>query len=129
MNESDPQQKFKTQLHLLKVPANEREANIIAIYAVLINEQLIGHIDNVPNIFLQIKSIIENINLNDGADIAKSLCLIKEKIEDSNENYTNKNIADIISAFSKKNNFTFRQIRNELAQSNAEIKSILNSYD
>ncbi|HCC3110749.1 TPA: hypothetical protein JD743_003010, partial [Legionella pneumophila] len=76
----------------------------------------------------QIKSIIENINLDDD-DIARSICLIKEKIENSNENYTNKNIMDFLNAFSKKSDLTFRQIRQELAKSNSEMKKILDTYD
>ncbi|HEO1431195.1 TPA: hypothetical protein VAH92_003017, partial [Legionella pneumophila] len=75
-----------------------------------------------------IKSIIENINLDDD-DIARSICLIKEKIENSNENYTNKNIMDFLNAFSKKSDLTFRQIRQELAKSNSEMKKILDTYD
>ncbi|HEL8434728.1 TPA: hypothetical protein U0D75_003081, partial [Legionella pneumophila] len=54
---------------------------------------------------------------------------IKEKIENSNENYTNKNIMDFLNAFSKKSDLTFRQIRQELAQSNSEMKKILDTYD
>lgn len=129
MNNLKSQQAIKVKVNVLRIPANEREANIVAVYAILINEQLIGNIDNIPNIIWQIKSTIENINLDDADDIAKSICIIKEKIENSNENYTNKNILDIINAFHKKTNTTFKQIRNELAQSNAQMKNILDSYD
>ncbi|HCJ1080925.1 TPA: hypothetical protein NQN54_002650 [Legionella pneumophila] len=122
------QKDMKVKVNVLRIPANEREANIVAVYAILINKDLMGNIDNIPNVIWQIKSMIENINLDDD-DIARSICLIKEKIENSNENYTNKNIMDFLNAFSKKSDLTFRQIRQELAQSNSEMKKILDTYD
>ncbi|HCX3283386.1 TPA: hypothetical protein OZM51_002766 [Legionella pneumophila] len=124
------QKDMKVKVNVLRIPANEREANIVAVYAILINKDLMGNIDNIPNVIWQIKSMIENINLDDDDDdIARSICLIKEKIENSNENYTNKNIMDFLNAFSKKSDLTFRQIRQELAQSNSEMKKILDTYD
>ncbi|WP_230317607.1 hypothetical protein, partial [Legionella pneumophila] len=122
------QQDMKVKVNVLRIPANEREANIVAVYSILINKDLMGDMDHIPNVIWQIKSIIENINLDDD-DIARSICLIKEKIENSNENYTNKNIMDFLNAFSKKSDLTFRQIRQELAQSNSEMKKILDAYD
>ncbi|HAT8179506.1 TPA: hypothetical protein JA361_08545 [Legionella pneumophila] len=129
MNILKAQQDMKVKVNVLRIPTNEREANIVAVYAVLINKELMGNIDDIPNVIWQIKSIIENINLDDDDDIAKSICLIKEKIENSNENYANKNIMDFINAFRKKSDFTFRQIRHELAQSNPAMKNILDTYD
>lgn len=123
------QQDMKVKVNVLRIPANEREANIVAVYSILINKDLMGDMDYIPNVIWQIKSIIENINLDDDDDIARSICLIKEKIENSNENYTNKNIMDFLNAFSKKSDLTFRQIRQELAQSNSEMKKILDAYD
>ncbi|HDV5710516.1 TPA: hypothetical protein RJD49_002225 [Legionella pneumophila] len=128
MNIVKVQQDMKVKVNVLRIPANEREANIVAVYSILINKDLMGDMDHIPNVIWQIKSIIENINLDDD-DIARSICLIKEKIENSNENYTNKNIMDFLNAFSKKSDLTFRQIRQELAQSNSEMKKILDTYD
>ncbi|HAT8702849.1 hypothetical protein [Legionella pneumophila] len=125
------QKDMKVKVNVLRIPANEREANIVAVYSILINKDLMGDMDHIPNVIWQIKSIIENINLDDDDDddIARSICLIKEKIENSNENYTNKNIMDFLNAFSKKSDLTFRQIRQELAKSNSEMKKILDTYD
>ncbi|HAT1776504.1 hypothetical protein D7217_14065 [Legionella pneumophila] len=123
------QQDMKVKVNVLRIPANERETNIVAVYSILINKDLMGDMDHIPNVIWQIKSIIENINLDDDNDIARSICLIKEKIENSNKNYTNKNIIDFLNAFSKKSDLTFRQIRQELAQSNSEMKKILDTYD
>ncbi|MFO9097682.1 hypothetical protein SC946_08290 [Legionella pneumophila serogroup 1] len=128
MNIVKAQHDMKVKVNVLRIPANEREANIVAVYSILINKDLMGDMDHIPNVIWQIKSIIENINLDDD-DIARSICLIKEKIENSNENYTNKNIMDFLNAFSKKSDLTFRQIRQELAQSNSEMKKILDTYD
>lgn len=61
--------------------------------------------------------------------ILQSPFVYKEKIENSNENYIDKNILDFINAFRKKSDLTFRQIRYELAQSNAEMKKIMDTYD
>ncbi|HCC3079006.1 TPA: hypothetical protein JD737_001026 [Legionella pneumophila] len=122
------QKDMKVKVNVLRIPANEREANIVAVYSILINKDLMGDMDHIPNVIWQIKSIIENINLDDD-DIARSICLIKEMIENSNENYTNKNIMDFLNAFSKKSDLTFRQIRQELAKSNSEMKKILDTYD
>ncbi|HGJ5226012.1 TPA: hypothetical protein ACJXEA_000030 [Legionella pneumophila subsp. fraseri] len=73
MEISKAQHNMKVKVNVLRIPANEREANIVAVYAVLINKDLMGNIDSIPNVIWQIKSIIENINLDD--DIAKSICL------------------------------------------------------
>ncbi|HEN5509088.1 TPA: hypothetical protein U6300_002638, partial [Legionella pneumophila] len=77
------QQDMKVKVNVLRIPANEREANIVAVYSILINKDLMGDMDHIPNVIWQIKSIIENINLDDDDDIARSICLIKEKIENS----------------------------------------------
>ncbi|HAT6976813.1 TPA: hypothetical protein F8R96_11920 [Legionella pneumophila] len=129
MNISKAQQHMKVKVNVLRIPANEREANIVAVYAILINKDLMGNIDHIPNIIWQIKSIIENINLDDDDDITMSICSIKEKIKNSNEKCTNKNIMDFLNAFSKNSDLTFRQIRHELAQCNSEMKKILDTYD
>ncbi|HAU1344334.1 TPA: hypothetical protein K0O60_003062, partial [Legionella pneumophila] len=70
------QKDMKVKVNVLRIPANEREANIVAVYAILINKDLMGNIDNIPNVIWQIKSMIENINLDDDDDIARSICLI-----------------------------------------------------
>ncbi|HAU0141520.1 TPA: hypothetical protein JBE92_13555, partial [Legionella pneumophila] len=59
------QKDMKVKVNVLRIPANEREANIVAVYAILINKDLMGNIDNIPNVIWQIKSMIENINLDD----------------------------------------------------------------
>ncbi|HBD7371134.1 TPA: hypothetical protein KKX38_002986, partial [Legionella pneumophila] len=64
------QKDMKVKVNVLRIPANEREANIVAVYAILINKDLMGNIDNIPNVIWQIKSMIENINLDDDDDIA-----------------------------------------------------------
>lgn len=123
------QRNIKVSLNVLRIPANEREANIVAVYAAIINEKLIGAMGNIPDIILQIRSVIENINLDDEDDIAESLCLIREKIENSNEDSTNEHVTNILRIFSKKGKLTFKQIREDLAQSNEEIKNTLSLYD
>lgn len=45
------QQDMKVKVNVLRIPANEREANIVAVYSILINKDLMGDMDGNPPIF------------------------------------------------------------------------------
>ncbi|HEL8629202.1 TPA: hypothetical protein U0E97_003274, partial [Legionella pneumophila] len=49
------QQDMKVKVNVLRIPANEREANIVAVYSILINKDLMGDMDHIPNVIWQIK--------------------------------------------------------------------------
>lgn len=51
------QKDMKVKVNVLRIPANEREANIVAVYSILINKDLMGDMDHIPNVIWQIKEL------------------------------------------------------------------------
>ncbi|WP_115705004.1 hypothetical protein [Legionella sainthelensi] len=118
--------KVKVRINIIRIPTNEREENILAVYTVLNNTDLIRNQDgSTPNIMKEIRDIVGNLDPSKEEDIAQAIIEIKNKIIHSEgSNYT-KNALDIINAFSKPSCCDFQKIRAELT-ANHTMSEIMN---
>lgn len=121
---------LKVKLNVTKIPAYEREANIIAIYSLLMKDDLFkDDKGEAPQIISEIKKILENIDLDNEKEISESILKIKKKIKNAPYYSSNSNVHDLLYVFSCVTNLTYKTIRSALCTANETMKNILSSYD
>lgn len=104
--------KNKVTVSIMKIPANEREENIFAVYTVLKNDELLRNPDSsVPAIIKTIRDIMVNIDPSKEENISNAIIEIKRKIAENKDNNYNQNADDIIKAFTKASCCDFQKIR------------------
>lgn len=104
--------KNKVTISIMKIPANEREENIFAVYTVLMNDELLRNSDrSVPAIIKTIRDIVVNIDPSKEENITNAIIEIKTKIAENKDNNYNQNADDIIKAFAKSSCCDFQKIR------------------
>ncbi|WP_165397051.1 SidE phosphodiesterase domain-containing protein [Legionella sainthelensi] len=116
----------KVRINIMRIPRNEREENILAVYSVLNNNDLIRNQDgSIPNIIKEIQDIVGKLDPSKEEEIANAILVIKGKIIHSGESGSTENVSDIINAFSKPGCCDFKKIRAELAE-NPSMNDIMN---
>ncbi|HIG0326665.1 TPA: hypothetical protein ACX87D_000529 [Legionella pneumophila] len=119
--------KVKVRINIIKIPANEREENILAVYSALNNDELIRNKDgSIPNLIKEIRDIVGKLDPSKEEDIANAIIEIKSKIIQSRESNYTENARDIINAFAKPGCCDFHEIRANL-NSNPAINEIMSS--
>lgn len=117
--------KNKVTLSITKIPLNEREENIFAVYMVLKNDELLRNSDrSVPAIIKTIRDIVANIDPSKEENISNAIIEIKRKIAENKDNNYNENADDIIKAFAKPSCCDFQKIRAALT-ANPKIDEIM----
>ncbi|HAU1320176.1 TPA: hypothetical protein F8R96_04385 [Legionella pneumophila] len=118
--------KAKVRISIMKIPANEREENILAVYTVLKNDELLrNQSGSVPTIIKEIRDIVGKIDPSDEENIANAIIEIKRKIADNSDNNYNENTHDIINALNNPSCCDFRKIRAALT-ANPAMDEIMN---
>lgn len=133
-HDTDPRQEIltlpdKTKVHIsiMKIPVNEREENILAVYTVLKNDELLRNQDgSVPTIIKDIRDMVGKIDPSKEENIANAIIEIKRKIAENKDNNYNQNAHDVIKAFAKPSCCDFQKIRAALS-ANPAIEEIMNS--
>lgn len=107
--------KNKVTMSVTKIPLNEREENILAVYTVLKNDELLRNVDGtVPAIIKTMRDIVANIDPSREENISNALIEIKRRITENKDNNYNEPVGDIIEAFAKPSCCDFRKIRTAL---------------
>lgn len=102
----------KVRINIMRIPRNEREENILAVYSVLNNNDLIRNQDgSIPNIIKEIQDIVGKLDPSKEEEIANAILVIKGKIIHSGESGSTENVSDIINAFSKPGCCDFKNSR------------------
>ncbi|KTC89204.1 hypothetical protein [Legionella cincinnatiensis] len=102
---------LKLKLNVTKIPVDEREANIFAIYSLLSKEDLFKGAEGIlPQVITKIKNIIENIDLDNEIEICESILKIKEEIKNHLNDASNSNLNDLLTAFNCTTNLTYKTI-------------------
>ncbi|HFF3664006.1 TPA: hypothetical protein ACGCO1_002619 [Legionella pneumophila] len=118
--------KAKVRISIMKIPANEREENILAVYTVLENDELLRNQGgSVPTIIKEIRDIVGKIDPSNEENIANAIIEIKRKIADNSDNNYNENAHDIINALNNPSCCDFRKIRAALT-ANSAMDEIMN---
>ncbi|HDU8260129.1 hypothetical protein [Legionella pneumophila] len=118
--------KAKVRISIMKIPANEREENILAVYTVLKNVELLRNKGgSVPTIIKEIRDIVGKIDPSNEENIANAIIEIKRKIADNSDNNYNENAHDIVNALNKPSCCDFRKIRAALT-ANPAMDEIMN---
>ncbi|MFO2806087.1 hypothetical protein SC404_10810 [Legionella pneumophila serogroup 1] len=118
--------KAKVRISIMKIPANEREENILAVYTVLENDELLRNQGgSVPTIIKEIRDIVGKIDPSNEENIAHAIIEIKRKIADNSDNNYNENAHDIINALNNPSCCDFRKIRAALT-ANPAMDEIMN---
>ncbi|WP_115701894.1 hypothetical protein [Legionella sainthelensi] len=118
--------KTKTQINIMKIPANEREENILAVYIVLKNDELLKNQEgSVPELIKEIREIVGKLNPSKEGDIANAIIEIKRKIGESRESQYGENAQSLIEAFAKPSCCDFQKIRAALS-TNPAMDEIMN---
>ncbi len=107
---------FQMKVNILKIPIDERSANILAVYN-LLNDPLMNNQDGlVPKIIEDIKKLVGEIDPESETSICKSICDIKENISATKSNGLNSHAQAVLEVFSKSSSTDFRSIRNSLSE-------------
>ncbi|HBC0463199.1 TPA: hypothetical protein I8Y81_000324 [Legionella pneumophila] len=118
--------KAKVRISIMKIPANEREENILAVYTVLKNDELLRNQGgSVPTIIKEIRDIVGKIDPSEEENIATAIIEIKRKIANNSDNNYNENAHDIIKALNNPSCCDFRKIRAALT-ANPAMDEIMN---
>ncbi|HAU1603530.1 TPA: hypothetical protein JBJ19_01460 [Legionella pneumophila] len=118
--------KAKVRISIMKIPANEREENILTVYTVLENDELLRNQGgSVPTIIKEIRDIVGKIDPSNEENIANAIIEIKRKIADNSDNNYNENAHDIINALNNPSCCDFRKIRAALT-ANSAMDEIMN---
>lgn len=118
--------KTKVHISIMKIPANEREENILAVHTVLRNDELLRNQDgSVPTIIKEIRDIVGKIDPSEEENIANAIIEIKRKIADNSDHNSNENARDVIKAFESPSCCDFRKIRAALT-ANPAMDEIMN---
>ncbi|HBC0464177.1 TPA: hypothetical protein RG395_001800 [Legionella pneumophila] len=118
--------KAKVRINIIKIPANEREANILAVYKVLSDDNLMKNKDgSVPNIIKEICEIVGKLDPENEGEIASAILEIKTKIAHSEDNISD-NARDVLNGFAKSSSCDFQKIRAALSE-NLAMDEIMNN--
>ncbi|HAT9100976.1 TPA: hypothetical protein JBB53_06160 [Legionella pneumophila subsp. pneumophila] len=118
--------KTKVHISIMKIPANEREENILAVHTALRNDELLRNQDgSVPGIIKEIRDIVGKIAPSEEENIAHAIIEIKRKIADNSDHNYNENARDVIKAFESPSCCDFRKIRAALT-TNPAMDEIMN---
>ncbi|KTD60359.1 ankyrin repeat protein [Legionella sainthelensi] len=80
---------FQMKIKILKIPSDERSANILAVYN-LLSDPLMNNQDGlVPEIIEDIKELVGEIDPQSETELCKAICDIKEKISANKSNGLN----------------------------------------
>lgn len=125
--EHKKQMELKCHMNVIKIPANEREQNILAVLNVL-NSSLLNNKDNTTPVVVQnIKAIVEQIDPRDTEHISEKIkeikALIKSHAKDTEDNFY---VRNILEAFESVTNDNFKKIRESLSLV-PEFKKILDA--
>ncbi|HFE8331840.1 TPA: hypothetical protein ACF8SQ_002530 [Legionella pneumophila] len=119
--------KTKLYISIMKIPVNEREENILAVYTVSNNDELLTNQDgSVPTIIKEIRDMVGKIDPSKEENIANTIIEIKRKIAENKDNNYNENAHDFINAFAKPSCCDFQKIRAALS-ANPAIEEIMNA--
>ncbi|WP_133140578.1 hypothetical protein [Legionella genomosp. 1] len=115
--------KLKVRSNIIKIPASEREENIFAVNAVLHDDDLMkGQDGKIPDIILEIRNIMEDLDCSDDKEIAAAIIHIKDRINNSKERNHSNNTQEIINVFSQPGHINFRVIRDALSKNESMEK-------
>lgn len=121
---------IKGILNVVKIPSEEREDNIIAVYRLLANQDVfIETGKGIPPIINDIKEIIGNIDIDDESEISASILEIRNKVKECHEHFLNPNVHDFLDVFRSETNLTYKAIRLALSTKNEAMEKILSSYN
>ncbi len=114
--EHKKQMELKCHMNVIKIPANEREQNILAVLNVL-NSSLLNNKDNtIPVVVQNIKAIVEQIDPSDTEHIYEKIKEIKALIKTHDKDTEdNSYVLNILDAFENVTNDNFRRIRESLS--------------
>ncbi|CZJ10854.1 Uncharacterised protein [Legionella pneumophila] len=116
----------KIHMSIVKIPADERKENILAVYRVLKNDDFLRNQDGtVSTIIKQIKEIVREIDSSKEVNITNAIMEIKKMIVNNKDNNHSENANYIINAFAKPSCCDFRKIREALS-TNPAIYEIMN---
>ncbi|RAP37651.1 hypothetical protein B1207_04255 [Legionella quinlivanii] len=115
--------KLKVRSNIIKIPGSEREENIFAVNAVLHDDDLMkGQDGKIPDIILEIRNIMEDIDCSDDKEIAAAIIQIKDRINNSRERNHSTNTQEIINVLSQPGHINFRVIRDALSKNESMEK-------
>ncbi|HHL3491893.1 TPA: hypothetical protein ACQ53F_000698 [Legionella pneumophila] len=118
--------KAKVKINIIKIPANEREANILAVYKVLSDDNLMKNKDgSVPNIIKELCEIVGKLDPENEEEIAGAILEIKTKIAHGSEDNISDNARDVLNGFAKSSCCDFQKIRAALSE-NLAMDEIMN---
>ncbi|HHT9952022.1 TPA: hypothetical protein ACT9K3_001866 [Legionella pneumophila] len=121
--------KAKIRINVMKIPANEREANILAVYNVLNNDDLLKNKDGeVPNIIKEMRDIVGKLDPKNEEEIAGAILEIKSRIAHGSEDNINDNVRDVLNGFAKSSCCDFQKIRAALSD-NPAMDEIMNKVN
>ncbi|WP_454785369.1 hypothetical protein [Legionella sp. WA2024007413] len=125
--EHKKQLELKCHMNIIKIPANERDQNILAVLNVL-NSPILNNKDNTtPDVVQSIKAIVEQIDSHDIEHISEKIReikgLIKAHDRDREDNFY---VLNILDTFENATNDNFKKIR-ELLSLVPEFKKILDA--
>lgn len=116
----------KVRINVMKIPVNEREANILAVYKVLNDDDLMKNKDgSVPNIIKEMREIIGKLNPENEEKIASAILEVKNKIAHGSGNNMSENAREVLNAFANSSCCDFQKIRAALTD-NPTMDNIMN---
>lgn len=119
--------KAKVRINIIKIPANEREANILAVYRVLSDDNLMKNKDgSVPNIIKEMREIVGKLDPENEEEIAGAILEIKTKIAHGSEDNISDNARNVLNGFAKSSCCDFQKIRAALSE-NLAMDEIMNN--
>lgn len=121
--------KAKIRINVMKIPANEREANILAVYNVLNDDDLLKNKDGeVPDIIKEMRDIVGKLDPKNEEEIAGAILEIKSRIAHGSEDNINDNVRDVLNGFAKSSCCDFQKIRAALSD-NPAMDEIMNKVN
>ncbi|STX55663.1 ankyrin repeat protein [Legionella beliardensis] len=121
--------KIKYKINIIKIPENQRDINIQAVFSVLTSEKLVRSQDGtIPPIITKIQTIMRDIDHTDEKSIVAALTEIKEIISQNTNINCSEYVRDIINACIKAGNNTFQKIRDNLHK-NPAIHEHIKSFE
>ncbi|WP_133139700.1 hypothetical protein [Legionella genomosp. 1] len=106
---------MKSMLNIAKIPPNEREENIYAVFSILDDPLMDNQDGATPLIIEDIKSIVGNLDHNDEKAIAQALVDIRKRLDNYDESSLNEDAKSVLQAFENSNLTSFEELRNALS--------------
>ena len=104
-------------MNILRIPPNEREENIFAVFQLLDNPIMNNEDGSTPVIIEDIKNIIGELNHHKESDIANVLSEVRSKIASYNQEAPlNEQASKVLIAFMSESRLTFKTVRSNLLQ-------------